>query len=116
MPTCFDPHKEHVHANAPNLQLLPRPSTLVQLDCNNDGDGECDGQWSDIDHVAGDDAEVEDLVVEATHAIQRRLLLVPMLARTAIHSSRIELAHLASALYASVEEAALFFVSHGCGL
>lgn len=44
--------------------------------CEDDGNNEDKRQWSDIDHVSGDNAEVENFGIDAAHAIQSGLVIV----------------------------------------
>jgi hypothetical protein len=43
---------------------------------DDDGNGNAEGQRRDVDKVAGDDAEVENLVVDPAHAIESILLSI----------------------------------------
>lgn len=47
----------------------------------NDRDGQAEGNRRDVDHIASDDAEVEDLGVETTHLVESGLFLSSGLAR-----------------------------------
>ena len=63
-PDDFDPGEEPDDADTADVRIGSGSGT------NDDGDGEEDGQRQDVDEVAGDDREVHDSSVDATHAVE----------------------------------------------
>ena len=62
--TDLDPCEEPDDWHAANLCVGSRGGS------DDDGNGNAEGQRRDVDKVAGDDAEVKDLVVDSAHAIE----------------------------------------------
>lgn len=93
MPTNFDPYPELLlvctadcvlggarcdfAVRARHVGVGPTPDRGSE----DDGDRQDQRQRGNIDHVASDDAEIENLGVNPAHAIERRLLLPQVLAR-----------------------------------
>jgi hypothetical protein len=68
--TNFDPCEEPDDWHAANLCVRSSGGS------DDDGNGNAEGQRRDVDKVAGDDAEVEDFVVDPTHAIESILFAI----------------------------------------
>lgn len=84
-PTDFDPDPEQFGPRAANA---PGSDSGLRED---DRNSQQQSDRRDVDHVASDDAEVEDLGVDPAHAVESGLFLMAMALRHGCASSRIDL-------------------------